>query len=51
MWIAHKRLEKLKLSHGSFDYGTPPDDEDVTRITKSLISLDNGTQYEGEWDE
>ena len=42
----------IKERLGAFIYDPPPNYKDnIKRVMRGLITLENGARYEGEWDE
>ena len=44
-------IKKMRAHLEPFDFEPRPPNDNVVRVQRPLITLDNGEQYEGEWDE
>ena len=42
---------RIRSTLKPFNYNPPPLEDGVKRIKKPLLTLDNGAEYEGEWNE
>lgn len=48
---ARRLVMQIRSSLESFQYGpTPVNYESTARTTQKMVTLDNGAEYEGEWD-
>jgi hypothetical protein len=41
----------IKQKLGTFNYEPTPRKDNVKRVYRELITLENGAKYEGEWDQ
>ena len=48
---ARKLVMQIRASLEPFDYEPAPSPDGVVRMQRGLMTLDNGAEYEGEWDE
>lgn len=44
-------VQAIKKRQGTFNYDPAPKRDGVQRLTRGLLTLENGAKYEGEWDE
>jgi len=44
-------VQGIKQKLGPFNFEPAPSRDNVKRVKKPLITLENGARYEGEWDE
>lgn len=48
---ARKLVMQIRNSLEPFDFEPSPTPDGVVRMQRPLMTLDNGAEYEGEWDE
>lgn len=41
---------QIRASLEPFKYDPAPVDDAQTRVTQKMVTLDNGAEYEGQWD-
>ena len=49
--IKRKLMTKIHIWLESFDFKPSQSHDNVVRVQRQLMTLDDGEQYEGEWDE
>lgn len=48
---ARKLVMQIRNSLEPFDFEPSPPPDGIKRVHRDLMTLDNGAEYEGEWDE
>ena len=43
-------VQNIRSQLGAFNYEPAPQKDNVKRVRKGLITLENGAKYEGDWD-
>lgn len=47
---ARRLVMQIRASLEPFKYDPAPSDDAQVRVTQKMVTLDNGAEYEGQWD-
>ena len=47
---ARRLVMQIRASLEPFKYDAAPADDSSLRVTQKMVTLDNGAEYEGQWD-
>ena len=48
---ARRLVMQIRESLEPFNFEPRPEDDGKTRVDRAIMTLDNGAEYEGEWDD